>query len=65
MCAGGLKDAEISSPCVSVCQMDAADQLCTGCLRTLDEIIAWRSLDTAGKQAVWALIAQRTQSIFE
>lgn len=42
--------------------MDAAGQLCTGCLRTLDEIMAWGSLDAPGKQAVWALIAQRAQS---
>ena len=59
--AGGLKDAEISSPCVAVCQMDAAGQLCTGCLRTLDEITAWSTLDAPGKRAVWALIAQRAQ----
>lgn len=62
ICAEGLKDAEVASPCVAICQMDAAGQLCTGCLRTLDEIMAWGSLDAPGKQAVWALIAQRAQS---
>ena len=60
--ARGLKDAEITSPCVAVCQMDAAGALCTGCLRTLDEIIAWRTLDAPAKLAVWAFIAQRAQS---
>jgi predicted Fe-S protein YdhL (DUF1289 family) len=42
--------------------MDAAGQLCTGCLRTLDEITAWRCLDAPGQRAVWALIAQRAQA---
>jgi predicted Fe-S protein YdhL (DUF1289 family) len=41
--------------------MDAAGQWCTGCLRTLDEIGAWRSLDGPGRLAVWALIARRAQ----
>ncbi len=58
--AGGLKDAEVASPCVGVCQMDG--QFCTGCLRTLDEISAWRGLDGPGRLAVWALIAQRAQA---
>ena len=62
ICAEGLKDAEVASPCVAICQMDAAGQLCTGCLRTLDEITAWRNLDAPEKLAVWALIAQRAQS---
>jgi predicted Fe-S protein YdhL (DUF1289 family) len=54
-------DAEVASPCVGVCQMDALGQLCTGCLRTLDEISAWRSLEGPGKLAVWALIARRAE----
>ena len=33
--------------------------LCEGCLRTLDEIAAWSSLDDAGKRAVWQRLAQR------
>ncbi|MBC7681510.1 MAG: DUF1289 domain-containing protein [Ferruginibacter sp.] len=65
VCAGALKDAEVASPCVAICQMDAAGQLCTGCLRTLDEITVWRSLDAPGKQAVWALIVQRAQARFD
>jgi predicted Fe-S protein YdhL (DUF1289 family) len=34
----------IASPCVGVCTLDA-DGYCVGCLRTGDEIGAWRSLD--------------------
>jgi predicted Fe-S protein YdhL (DUF1289 family) len=41
--------------------MDAVGQFCTGCLRTLGEISAWRSMEGPGKLAVWALIARRAQ----
>ncbi|HUD31901.1 MAG TPA: DUF1289 domain-containing protein, partial [Variovorax sp.] len=27
---------DVPSPCISVCRIDAASGLCTGCLRTLD-----------------------------
>lgn len=31
----------VSSPCVEVCQIDYAKQVCIGCYRTLNEIAAW------------------------
>lgn len=49
----------LPSPCVSVCRMDAAGGLCEGCLRTLDEIARWSSMDDAGKRAVWLHLEQR------
>lgn len=49
----------VASPCISVCRMNSQSGLCEGCLRTLDEIAAWSTMDGEGKQAVWALIAQR------
>ena len=30
--------ADVPSPCVSVCRMDARRGLCIGCCRTLEEI---------------------------
>jgi predicted Fe-S protein YdhL (DUF1289 family) len=39
--------------------MDSRSGLCEGCLRTLDEIAAWSTLEDDDKRAVWALIAQR------
>jgi predicted Fe-S protein YdhL (DUF1289 family) len=53
----------VPSPCVSLCQIDAASKLCRGCLRTLDEIVAWGQADDAVKLAVWAEIGKREQSI--
>ena len=52
----------LPSPCISVCRMDPASGLCQGCLRTIDEIVAWGSLDDSDRRAVWALIEQRTQA---
>jgi predicted Fe-S protein YdhL (DUF1289 family) len=52
---------DLPSPCMNVCRMDEPRVLCLGCLRTLDEIRAWRALDDAGKRVVWARIAQRAQ----
>ena len=49
----------VPSPCVNVCRMDTARGLCTGCLRTIDEIIAWSRLPDAAKREVWVQIDQR------
>jgi predicted Fe-S protein YdhL (DUF1289 family) len=42
------------SPCISVCALDA-EGLCSGCLRSRDEIASWMCM-TAAEQ--WALIGE-------
>ena len=59
----GFPPGPVPSPCVSLCQIDAASQLCQGCLRTLDEIVGWSQADDHVKLAVWAAIRQREQLI--
>lgn len=49
----------VPSPCIDVCKMDPATNLCEGCLRTRDEIKAWKSLNNAGKRAVLAKVKRR------
>jgi uncharacterized protein len=49
----------IASPCTSVCTIDPATGWCAGCLRTIDEIAAWGSLDDRAKRAVWKLLPER------
>lgn len=46
------------SPCVDVCRI-GDDGLCEGCLRTLDEIAAWASLNEDERAAVHARLAER------
>jgi len=61
--AGGQKYAHgLPSPCISVCQMDAASGLCRGCLRTLDEIATWARADEAAKRQIWAALGARVRS---
>ena len=47
------------SPCINICRMDERSGLCEGCLRTIDEIASWSSLDDAEKRAVWDSIETR------
>jgi predicted Fe-S protein YdhL (DUF1289 family) len=49
----------VTSPCVSVCRMEAATGLCAGCWRTLDEIAAWSRMSEPAKRAVWAKLPAR------
>ncbi|MFN4324266.1 MAG: DUF1289 domain-containing protein [Azonexus sp.] len=49
----------VRSPCINVCQMDAATGLCRGCSRTLDEIAAWSRLDDAARLAILSAVAAR------
>ena len=53
----------VPSPCVSLCKMDLDTGLCQGCLRSLDEIVAWAGADDDFKRAVWARIRRREQLI--
>jgi uncharacterized protein len=50
---------ETPSPCINVCRMHEESGLCEGCLRTIDEIAAWSTLDNDAKRAVWDAIELR------
>jgi predicted Fe-S protein YdhL (DUF1289 family) len=45
-------NADVASPCVSLCVIDAPTGLCAGCYRTLAEIAAWIDLSAAERRAV-------------
>jgi predicted Fe-S protein YdhL (DUF1289 family) len=49
----------VPSPCVNVCRMDPATDLCLGCARSLDEIAAWSTLDDLAKRRVWKALPAR------
>jgi predicted Fe-S protein YdhL (DUF1289 family) len=42
--------------------MNEATGFCEGCLRTIDEIAAWSSLDDAQKKAIWLVLPARRKS---
>ena len=54
----------VPSPCINVCEMDQQSGLCRGCLRTIDEIVAWGSASDESKRAVWAEIRRREARLF-
>ena len=45
------------SPCLGICTLDE-DNVCMGCLRTLEEIRGWALLSP---DAQWALVAELEQ----
>ena len=53
----------VPSPCISLCKMSPVTGLCEGCLRTIDEIVAWGTADDAFKRSVWADIRRREGQI--
>lgn len=54
----------VPSPCIDVCRMHPQTGLCEGCLRTIDEIVQWSSVDDERKRTVWVEILQRRQALF-
>lgn len=48
----------LKSPCVRNCCLDNKD-ICLGCFRHLDEIIAWTQLSESEKEAVLELAQKR------
>ena len=46
------KRAEIESPCIKTCVIHPETRLCTGCLRSIDEIGAWSRLSNEDRRAV-------------
>lgn len=55
--------APLPSPCINVCDMDAASGWCRGCLRTLDEISRWSSASDDDKRAIWIELEKRQQTL--
>jgi len=45
----------IGSPCVGLCST-GFDDVCRGCLRTVDEVARWIGMPPAEKRAVWVRI---------
>jgi len=46
------KRAEVESPCIKICVIHPESRLCTGCLRSIDEIGAWSRMAPEARKAV-------------
>ncbi len=47
-----LDSARADSPCIDICQLDAATGYCIGCARTGEEIGGWLGMSAEARQAV-------------
>ncbi|GFE52069.1 DUF1289 domain-containing protein [Roseobacter cerasinus] len=50
---------EVESPCIKVCVIHPEARLCTGCLRSIDEITAWSKMSPDARRAVMAELPAR------
>ena len=57
--ARGVDSPGTSSPCNSVCRMDAEGLYCVGCFRTLEEIAGWSGFDDERRRVIWKELARR------
>ena len=50
---------EPQSPCVNICVIHPETRLCTGCLRSIDEITAWGSMSPEERSEIMAILPER------
>ena len=53
------KRDEVESPCVQICVIHPESRICTGCLRSIDEITGWSRMTGAGRSAIMAELPTR------
>ncbi|TCS63736.1 hypothetical protein EDD52_1063 [Primorskyibacter sedentarius] len=53
------KRDEIASPCVKLCVVHPEARLCTGCLRTIDEIAGWSKMSQDDRLEIMATLPDR------
>ena len=52
----------VRSPCIKECHLDAAE-VCTGCFRSIDEIMKWNGADQALQVQILQNVADRKSQI--
>ncbi len=50
---------EVESPCVKICVIQPESGLCTGCLRSMDEIAAWSRMTRDERREIMASLPGR------
>ena len=50
---------EVESPCVKICVVHPEARICTGCLRTIDEITAWSKMAPSDRRAIMETLPDR------
>ena len=50
---------EIESPCIKICVVHPQARICTGCLRSIDEIGAWSHMSAEDRRRIMAELPGR------
>lgn len=53
------KRNEVDSPCVKLCTIHPSERICIGCMRTIEEIIAWGRMAPETRQLIMAELPGR------
>ncbi|MCX7560765.1 DUF1289 domain-containing protein [Sulfitobacter sp. F26204] len=57
------KRDEVESPCIKICLVHPEARLCTGCLRSIDEIGRWSQMSPQERRAILADLPNRSGQI--
>lgn len=57
------KRDEVDSPCVKLCVIHPAAEICIGCFRTTDEIAGWSAMESETRKALMAELPSREKLI--
>lgn len=57
------KRNEIDSPCIQVCVIHPTERICTGCLRSIDEIGAWSRFSDEERKAIMEDLPSRAPKL--
>jgi len=55
--------AEVQSPCIRVCVVHPEARICTGCLRTIDEITRWSKMTDEARSAIMDELPDRARHL--
>jgi uncharacterized protein len=55
------RSGTIPSPCIGICELDGQSRLCRGCLRSGDEIAAWRDASDHERRQILKRVRKRRE----
>lgn len=56
------KRNEVQSPCIKICVVHPESRLCTGCLRSIDEIGAWSRMSNEARREIMDELPKRADA---
>jgi len=54
---------EVASPCIKVCVVHPVERICTGCLRTLEEISQWSRMTDEARAGIMDELPSRASRL--